>query len=347
MIQITKGNLLKANVEALVNTVNTVGVMGKGIALQFKQAYPENFKQYQAACKQKKIHPGKMFTVPISLIENPKYIINFPTKRHWRSKSKIEDIALGLNDLRAVIINENIKSVAIPPLGCGNGGLNWDEVKPLILNKLGGLDGVEIFIYEPDGAPSPDDIIVNTDKPKMTKARALLILIMKEYLKPGYKLSLLEIQKLSYFLQEIGEPLNLRFEKNKYGPYAENLNHVLIRMEGHFIRGYGDRSRDAQVYLINNSDKEAKDFIKKEFPPAEELLKKIKNFIRGFETPYGLELLSTVHWVIKENPELVNKPDKVIEIIQNWNTRKKELFKSNQIKKTLQHIVENNELIYK
>lgn len=342
MIIPSKGNLLKADVEALINTVNTVGVMGKGIALQFKQAFPKNFTEYQRACKKNEVIPGKMFTVSVSMIENPKYIINFPTKRHWRQKSKIEDIRQGLEDLRNVIIDNNIKSIAVPPLGCGNGGLEWSEVKPLIYNALKDLD-CNIHLYGPSGAPKTDEVVVNTTRPNMTKARALLLLIMAEYLKPGYKLSLLEIQKLAYFLQELGEPLKLRYEKNKYGPYADNLNHVLIRMEGHFIRGYGDRSSDAEIYIMDESLEEAKNIVEKDIE-SKERIKKLQELIFGFETPYGMELLSTVHWIVKENHEMWNSPDEVVKTLQDWNKRKKTLFKESQIIKTLNYLNRNREL---
>src|ERR1700722_16267463 len=130
MIKFTRGNLLDAKVDALVNTVNTVGVMGKGVALMFKEAFPENFKDYEAACKKKDVKVGKMFVTKRLL--SPKWIINFPTKEHWRGDSKLEWIDAGLDDLKRVIIENGIKSVAIPPLGSGNGGLKWEDVRPKI-----------------------------------------------------------------------------------------------------------------------------------------------------------------------------------------------------------------------
>ncbi|MEP0756677.1 macro domain-containing protein [Trichocoleus sp. DQ-A2] len=132
MLEFKQGNLLEEDAEALVNAVNCIGVMGKGIALQFKQAFPENFQQYKKACDTKEVQPGRMFTVPTGKLFNPKYIINFPTKRHWRDKSKVEDVQTGLKALVAEVQQLDITSIAIPALGCGNGGLDWLEVKPLI-----------------------------------------------------------------------------------------------------------------------------------------------------------------------------------------------------------------------
>jgi O-acetyl-ADP-ribose deacetylase (regulator of RNase III) len=132
MIKYTRGNLLESKAEALVNTVNTVGVMGKGVALMFKSAYPENFKAYEAACRRNEVKVGHMFVTERQAMLGPKWIINFPTKQHWRGKSKMEWIEAGLEDLKRVIAEKNIHSIAIPPLGSGNGGLNWLEVRARI-----------------------------------------------------------------------------------------------------------------------------------------------------------------------------------------------------------------------
>ena len=180
MIEYKKGNLLESEAEALVNTVNCVGVMGKGIALQFKQAYPDNFKEYEKACKNNMVMPGKMFVVDTGSMFNPRYIINFPTKRHWKGKSKIEDIQSGLIDFIEIIREYGIRSVAIPPLG-GNGGLNWEDVRPLIEEAALKVPEVLFMVYPPIGSPEPDKMRVGTEKPKLTRARALLIMLMNLY----------------------------------------------------------------------------------------------------------------------------------------------------------------------
>ena len=151
------GNLLEADVEALVNTVNTVGVMGKGIALQFKNAFPANFKAYERACRDHQVRVGKMFVFDAGQLLKPRWIINFPTKGHWRSNSNLADVATGLDDLRRVITELGIKSIAVPPLGCGNGGLDWAQVRPLIEAKLADLD-MEVLVFVPDRAPAASDV---------------------------------------------------------------------------------------------------------------------------------------------------------------------------------------------
>lgn len=331
MIRYTTGNLLEADAEALVNTVNCVGVMGKGIALQFKQAFPENYDRYRMACKQGEVAPGRMFVVPTGNLMGTKFIINFPTKQHWKGKSRIEDVASGLTALVQTIRETGIRSIAVPPLGCGNGGLNWGTVRRLIEGKLGGLDDVEVLVYEPAGAPANREMTVATKTPNMSRGRAALLGIVGKYLIPGYDLTMLEIQKLAYFLQEAGEPLKLQFVKDQYGPYAETLHHVLQRIEGHFIRGYGDRSRDASVEVMPGAIDRAMELLHAEYPETLDRATRVEDLIEGFETPFGLELLSTVHWVMKEIPASRQDVEATIAGVHSWNARKAEIFSRSQI----------------
>lgn len=201
-VKITSGDLLRADTEAIVNTVNCVGVMGKGIALQFKQKWPDNFRAYEKACKRSEVQPGHMFIYDSGGLVNPSFIINFPTKRHWRGKSRLEDITDGLTDLTAQIEKLKIKSVAIPPLGCGNGGLEWDEVSKLIQEAFERLPEVKVLLFEPKGAPSPQEMVIRTNKPRMTPSRAAIVKIISIYRQMQYALSRIEVQKLVYLLEE-------------------------------------------------------------------------------------------------------------------------------------------------
>src|SRR4030042_5400927 len=302
MIKLIIGNLLKAEAEALVNTVNTFGVMGKGIALQFRQAYPANYEAYRKACNYHEVLPGKMFVFATNKLVNPKYIINFPTKRHWKGKSRMEDIEAGLKALVDVVRKLGIHSIAVPPLGCGSGGLHWDEVKPRIEVAFRYLPDITVLLFKPEGAPEAEEMRVTTKKPAMTPGRAALLGLLERYVMPGYRLTLLEIQKLAYFLQAAGEPLRLNFVRGKYGQYAETLHHVLQRLEGHFIRGYGDRSRNASVRLIPGATDEASSFLANHKDTVNRL-DRVGRLIEGFESPYGMELLATVHWLGPADPE--------------------------------------------
>lgn len=337
MIYSMKGNLLEDSAEVYVNTVNTVGVMGKGIALQFKQAFPDVFKQYAKDCKSGDVQVGKMHVVPVHGLASPKYIINFPTKEHWRNPSTLEYIQEGLKDLVQVIQQLNIKSIALPPLGCGNGGMNWSVVRPYIIEALEPLS-IDVHLYEPAGAPPVDQMIVRTSRPKMTMGRALLLGAMAKYVGPGYRMSLLEVQKIAYFLHELGALPKLQFEKNKYGPYAEALNHVLQNMEGHWIRGYGDRTTGAEIYLLDGAIKEAEQFLEKN-PETKIYLNQVSDLIYGFETPYDMELLSTVCWILKENISQANDKDFVVKSVQSWNERKKKMFPLGDIEQVWSYLI--------
>ena len=331
MIHRATGNLLQAEAEALVNTVNCVGFMGKGIALQFKQAWPENFEAYAKACTAGQVRPGRMFIWETGRMINPKFIINFPTKRDWRGKSRIEDIKSGLRALIVDVRRLGIRTIAVPPLGCGNGGLDWRAVRPLIEAAFTEVPSVEVFLYSPDGAPEPRAMPVNTKRPDMTPARALFIKLMNQYGALNYRRTLLEIQKLGYFLQESGEPLRLRFEAGLYGPYAVNLNKVLELMEGHFIRGYGDSQKpDAEIELLPGAVEAADDFLV-DYPESVSRLSGVSELIQGFETPYGMDLLSTVHWVCTHGETKASTPDTAVEAVHGWNERKRDMFRQDHI----------------
>jgi len=184
------------------------------------------------------------------------------------------------------------------------------------------------------------DIEIKTDKPRLTRARALIIALMNEYKKPGYELRLIEVQKLAYFLQEVGEPLNLKFKQHKYGPYADNLNHALARLEGHYLRrtGYGERNPYHKVYPLPHVYKEVMEFLESQ-PDALKRLKVVSRLIRGFETPYGMELLSTVHWIVKRNPD-IDTLDKLTKKVHEWNERKKSTFNEKHIEIAWRHLKE-------
>jgi O-acetyl-ADP-ribose deacetylase (regulator of RNase III) len=242
MITSKTGDLLAEPAEALVNTVNCVGVMGRGVALQFRNAFPSNYAAYQAACERGEVQPGRMFIHELGELTGPRWIINFPTKRHWRGKSRIEDIETGLAALVAEIRARGIRSIALPPLGAGLGGLDWNEVKPRIIAALAPIEGLEVILFEPAAAPANGRGMVPREIPTMTPGRAALVGLIDRYLGGLMDpfVSLLEVHKLMYFMQQAGEPLRLNYVKAPYGPYAENLGHVLARVEGHMVDGYRD-----------------------------------------------------------------------------------------------------------
>jgi len=332
MIELTQGDILHANAEALVNTVNCVGVMGRGIALQFKKVFPENFKRYKAVCDKKELQPGKMFIYDLNRIHNPHYVVNFPTKRHWKGKSRMEDIETGLQALVAEVRKRDIHSIAIPPLGCGLGGLRWENVRAKIEEAFQDLTEVRVLLYEPKGAPPAEKMVHSKRVPGLTVGRAALLVLMRRYLAAVMDpfVTLLEIHKLMYFMQEAGEGLKLQYNKGPYGPYARNLRHVLTLMEGHFISGYGDAEDNPkrEINLLPEILPLAESFLE-DHPPTRKHFQRVVDLISGFETPFGMELLSTVHWVA--NREGAKTADQAVSKTYSWNNRKR-MFREKHIK---------------
>lgn len=338
MIRFIKGNILESNAEALVNTVNTVGVMGKGIALQFKERFPENYRLYKKACENGEVMIGKMFVTSTNSFTNPKWIVNFPTKKHWMHRSSYSFIEKGLDDLVRIIKDLNIKSIAIPPLGTGQGGLKWEKVKKLILEKLEKID-IDIEVYEPNFWPKRSE----ETSEGLTKSRALILAMMDRYRILGYDITLLEIQKLAYFLQRLGQKdLNLQFKKYYYGPYAHNLQHLLHRIEKSYLiteKPILDSKPYENIYLNTEKLSEIKDFINRHCSSEEkERLEILSSIIEGYESPFGLELLATVDWIIRENKKILS-----IETIRNkilvWSKRKAEIFNEELIGIAYQQLI--------
>ena len=306
MITYTTGNLLEADVEALVNTVNTVGVMGKGIALMFKERFPKNMREYAEACKSNEVQTGKMFVTSIDELIGTKWIVNFPTKQHWRAKSQMNWIEDGLQDLRRFIIETSIQSIAIPPLGAGNGGLCWQQVKSRIEQALGDLQDVDIIIYEP--IQQYQNVKKQAGVKKLTPARALVLELIRRYLVIGMDCSPLEVQKLVYMLNRniiskgLKDPFDLTFEVNKYGPYADDLRHLLNSLDGYYLnsdkRIADSKAFDSTIRFNYGYKKELQSYLENQGSEYLSVLNKVSQLIDGFESPYGMELLATVDWLV-------------------------------------------------
>lgn len=324
MIEYKTGNILAADAEALVNTVNCVGVMGRGIALQFKKVFPANFKAYEAACKRSEVQPGRMFVYETGKLTNPRYIINFPTKRHWRGASRLSDIEAGLDALVREIQVRKIRSIALPPLGSGLGGLDWNVVRSAIERALCSIPDVTITVFEPNGAPDPV-ALRNKEVPTMSPGRAALVALVNRYLAGLLDpfVTLLEVHKLMYFLQEAGEPLKLKYVKAPYGPYAENLRHVLNAVEGHLVAGYADGgdAPEKELTLVPGATDDADSFLRTH-PDTRNRLDRVASLVEGFETPFGLELLSSVHWIVSH--DAIRAADEVVTRTYSWSERKRQ-----------------------
>lgn len=354
MITFTEGNLLEANADALVNTVNTVGVMGKGVALMFKDAFPENFVAYERACKEKRVRLGEMFVTERESLLGPKWIVNFPTKGHWRYPSRMEWIESGLTDLARVIREKKIGSIAIPPLGSGNGGLNWSDVRPLIEATLGELKDVSIFVYEP--TTKYQNVAKRTGVEMLTAARALVAEMVRRYSILGIECTLLEVQKLGYFLErtvdalKLDNKLNFEFSANKYGPYSDKLRHLLNSLDGSYLH-CDKRLADAGPFETIRFDDAKRDKISAfltspEAKPYRPALEAATDLIDGLESPFGMELLSTVDWLVHHNG--IDPDVKAVRAaLSNWpgdrtaSERKLELFDERVIEIALQSLADS------
>ena len=351
MIRFTQGNLLDANVEAVVNTVNTVGVMGKGIALMFKERFPKNMDEYVKACKANSVKTGHMFVTETGELMGPRWIVNFPTKQHWRAPSKMEWIVDGLQSLKIFLIENQVKSIAIPPLGAGNGKLNWEEVKSEIESALSDLTDIDIVVYEP--TTKYQNVAKRLGVKKLTPARAMIAELVRRYWVLGMECSLLEVQKLAWFLERAVEqfapsnPLDLRFEANIYGPYADRLRHLLNDLDGSYLH-CDKRISDAEPLDVIWFEDKQRDYLQaylasEEMKPYLKSLEVTSALIDGFESPFAMELLATIDWLIVREHIQPRVPDLESGLL-NWKTgsgsgqRKARLFDARVINIALERL---------
>lgn len=344
MIHFITGNILESSAQALVNTVNTVGVMGKGIALQFKKQFPINYKKYKEACDQQVLKVGQLLvTEEDSMFSGKKIIINFPTKTNWRLPSEYEYIELGLQELKKVIQEKKIESIAIPPLGAGNGGLDWQKVKKMILEALDNLD-CEIYLYEPSAAIKE---VLNTERVKLTPARAMLLSVLYEMVRHGELVSEFAAEKAAYFLQRFGakNEFKLDFSPNFYGPYSGKVRHVLYYLNGSYLMGYSamDKKPFDEMSLVMDAEREVQKFLAlPEHQQFYAIAERTKQFLRGYYSPFGLELLSTIDYLRSEKHK--NSPEEIHFELQRWSDRKRTLFADPTfINKALSHL--NQQLV--
>jgi O-acetyl-ADP-ribose deacetylase (regulator of RNase III) len=307
MLKFTTGNLLDADVDALVNTVNEVGVMGKGMALQFREAFPESAREYMARAKAGGVTVGKVLVTESGRSSGARLIVHFPTKKHWRHPSRLGWIEAGLLDLKTAIREHSIRSVAIPPLGCGNGGLDWASVRRLIEQTMSDLDGVDVLVFEPTtlyhAAPK------RTGAMELTPARGLVAELVRRYEMMGMGCSILEVQKLAYFLERsvdrlrLSNMLELRFVASRFGPYSDRLRHLLDGLDGSYLR-CERRLADARPSDLIQFDHSLREPLAV-FLSGEETQRLVPalddatRLIDGFESAFGMELLATVDWLLR------------------------------------------------
>ena len=348
MIVYGDGDLLKADTDALVNTVNCVGVMGKGIALQFKRRYPDVFRAYEKACKRGEVTIGKMFVVETGQLDGPKFIINFPTKKHWRSPSQLSYIDAGLKDLVRVIRDLRITSIAVPPLGVGNGGLNWRDVEPRLTATFADLPEVRTILYPPAGGSRSIDA---PSRIRVTWSRAVMLDAMRRYLRQRRAaepwedpagVSHLEIQKLMYFANVVQPGLAFEFEPGRYGPYSEKVRHLLLGMEGAYTEGFGDGTAKAlslePISLTANGNQALTEYLQSDDAGTEvtAIIDAVLDAINGFEGPYGVELLASTHWVATKQG--ASEPAVAAAAVRSWTKRKGRIYTDERVGTALDRV---------
>ena len=355
MIRFTQGNLLEADAEALVNTVNTVGVSGKGIALMFKEAFPENFRAYEAASKAGRVVAGGLFITERHDMLGPRYIINFATKQHWRHPSKLVWIKEGLKALRHEVETRGIRSIAIPPLGAGNGGLQWADVRPLIEDALRDL-ATDIVVFEP--TQTYQNVVKRQGVEKLTPARALMAEMIRRYEVLGFDCSMLEAQKLAWFLSRainragLADPIANDFAANRYGPYSDKVRHLLNSLDGSYLeceRRVADaRTFDPIRFRHDRQDKISAYLTAPDVSSYRPALDHASDVIDGFQSPHGLELLATIDWLHSENRVPV-ETDAMMTAIASWPgpdgaaERKVRIFSRNHVEVAVQHLAGNED----
>lgn len=343
MIEFTKGNLLESKDSVLVNTVNTVGVMGKGIALQFKDAFPHNFRVYADACHKGELYPGKLLIVKdYSPYYGEKTIVNFPTKVHWRNPSQYDYIEKGLVELKKYLVGEKVNSISIPPLGCGNGGLDWQAVKAMITSYLSDIAST-IHVYEPN--VKVDSLLktskIPVGKVELTPARAMMLYALFYYETLGEPSNLFVANKLAYFMQRLGEPAfkNLRFTKANFGPYCQQVGIDLHELNGKYVRGLEQMSLRAYDPLTLQYDtlEEVKQYVEKELAAESRArLKQLITLISGFQSTLSLEVLASVDYIRNQNPGI--SYEETVQKVWEWSDRKKRLFKEQYIRIAFDHL---------
>ncbi len=315
MLTYTTGDLLKSSAEALVNTVNCEGYMGKGIAYQFKLQFPKNNEDYVRACKSGALAIGKLHYYK----EKDKTIINFPTKNKWREKSHMEYIEKGLDQLVVLIQNLGLSSIAIPPLGSGNGGLIWAEVKLLIEKKLLDLsDNIDVFIYEPSRSYSCQPTV----EPKLNTSGLVLMEIKHNLV----RFNKFRLQKTAYFVDVFSSKKYFNFKKHKFGPYDHSID-IISKNIREFQLYYGTRSTDEAKEILYN--KIISESVENKLSELIIPIEKACSYVNTIKNDHELECLSSICFLIEQNTPM--STEQILIGFKQWSEDKAARFNDNEI----------------
>jgi len=328
MIHFVVGNLFESDAFALVNTVNCEGYMGKGIAYQFKMRYPEMNADYIKQCKSHKLRPGILH----SFLEDSKLIINFPTKDKWREKSKMEYVTSGLDSLIELIKEKDIKSIAIPPLGSGNGGLIWSEVKNVIIQKLSCLDDeISVYIYE----PSQNYQAVPVAETKLSLSALILMKIKFNLLPDKVHFNKLCLQKTAYFMNVLSGTDYFKFSKDKYGPYDHDIDVVSKKIKEFELYHKVKNTNEAYEILMK---KEISENTLKKIEYFSPFIKKASDFTNHFSKEKDVEGAGTALFIIQQNKCATT--DEIINGFKIWSDDKAKRFSEDDIRSAVNELEE-------
>lgn len=326
MITYTKGNMFECNADCLVNTVNCEGFMGKGIAYQFKMKFPENNKSYIKACRSGKLTVGRIHYY----IEDGITIVNFPTKNKWRENSKMEYIETGMDSFIELLPKLDVKKIAIPPLGCGNGGLIWTDVKKVIENKIISLaDKYDFVIFEPSSSYK-----VVPKKPPKISVSGLVLLDIRLHLK---KFNSIRLQKAGYFVNLFMEEDYFKFDKWKYGPYSHSID-IVAKNIREYQEYYGIDNSQAtfeQVYQVICSEK-----VEQKFSKLHIAVTKSTEYVNAIKTDKKLEGVATVLYLV-QNAEPKNR-EELINSFKHWSEDKANRFSNKYISECINYLEETS-----
>jgi O-acetyl-ADP-ribose deacetylase (regulator of RNase III)/uncharacterized protein YwgA len=329
-VRILEGDLLKSNMHALVNTVNTVGIMGKGVALAFKKRYPEMYRDYVERCSRGEVRLGEPYVYRAS----DHVIVNFPTKQHWRSVSRLSDIEAGLDYLEGHYKEWQIRSLAVPPLGCGNGQLEWRVVGPILLRHLQCLD-IPVELYAPHGSTLLGGIQLDLldqadrqDDEQQWRLEPWLVAIAEtvhrlESLRYHWPVGRVMLQKLVYFATVAGLPTGLEFQRGSYGPFALDLKAAVGRLQNNGILTEHERGRMIEI-RTSSALNDARTSYADQLAKWNDLIDQLVDLVARFDTTRA-EIAATVHYAAQDlHNQLERTPTvaEVVDYVEDWKRRR-------------------------
>lgn len=325
MIEIRRGDLFDADVEALVNPVHCAGIMKRGLCRHFKARFPENTKTYKAACDAGTLRPGDVLVYDRGGLfgdqDRPRYVLNVATKDHWTDSARIADIETGTDAVVEEVRTRDISSVAVPAVGCGGGGLAWTDVRPRLTDSLAALDNsVRTLVYAPRSAGTTPSRDVPEGRPAMTRGRALLLGTLDAYADPDDALRPHAAHNLAYLLQCAGEDLQLEFDPGPYGLSAPGLTAVLERIDGYFVEGYDAAHQNASFHLRPSAVVAASDVIAAASGTADRL-QRVQNLLDDVSSDDDLTLIATVLWVLRHDADARRQPEVAVQAVHDQSQR--------------------------